>query len=67
MSTRRRDIRAERLAKQLARWMGHGTPLPCDDAAEHEPWHDGEPPADRRIPVGPLDVAPTTRNSESRT
>lgn len=56
MSARRRDIRAERRAKELARHMGHGTPMPGDDAgpAPGDAWWE-ETPADQRTPVGPLD------------
>lgn len=59
MKHSRRDIRTERRAKELARWMGHGTPMPDDDAgpAPGDAWWD-EMPADQRTPVGPLDVAP---------
>jgi hypothetical protein len=48
---RSRDIRAERRAKELARYMGWNSPMP--DREDGEP---GEKPAqDERVPV---DVAP---------
>ncbi|MEY4427504.1 MAG: hypothetical protein RLZZ182_193 [Pseudomonadota bacterium] len=54
----RLDKRATAL--ELARFMGHGTPMPVSDEAddEHPPedWDDTTVP-DHRIPVGPLDVA----------
>ena len=52
MSTRRRDIRAERLAKELARYAGWGTPMPADREAEDQV---DEPAQDERVP---FDVAP---------
>lgn len=52
MNTRRRDIRAERAAKSLARRLGWGTPMPGD--AEPDDQVD-EPAPDHRVPIGPLD------------
>lgn len=60
------DKRAVSLA--LARFMGHGTPLPATeehDIEDDEQDHDFElPEPDHRVQIGPLDVQP--RNSESR-
>lgn len=56
MSTRRRDIRTERQARELARWAGWGTPMPSEREAE-EPG-DEEPAPDHRAAIGPLDVSP---------
>lgn len=46
------------IALDLARFFGHGTPMPAERDDEHEPedWEDAPAP-DRRIPIGPLDVA----------
>jgi hypothetical protein len=52
MSTRRRDIRTERQAREIARWAGWGTPMP-----EREDGEPGEEPVqDERTPIGPFDV-----------
>jgi hypothetical protein len=66
MSRRARNRPDKRAtALDLARMFGHGTPMP---GAEHddEPDYDGEEPMepDRRIPIGPLDVASNPCNSE---
>lgn len=50
---RTRDIRADRQAKDLARWMGWDTPMPGE--AEPDDQVD-EPVPDHRVPIGPLDV-----------
>jgi len=54
MSTRRRDIRTERQARDLAKRFGWGTPMPEREAEEPG---DEEPAPDSRTPIGPLDCA----------
>jgi hypothetical protein len=52
MSTRRRDIRTERQAREIAKRFGWGTPM-----SEREDGEPGEEPAqDERTPIGPFDV-----------
>lgn len=62
MTTRRRDIRAERQARDLAKRFGWGAPMPGDEPDDHV---DDEPAQDYRALHDLLDearrpAAPTT-------
>lgn len=64
MSARaRRRLDKREVAFELARICGHGAPMPEEreddvDDRSTEDWQDTPPPApDRRIQIGPLDVA----------
>lgn len=60
--SRRARKRADKrdIAIELARFMGHNTPLPSDDGQHeaptepHDPWGWGEPQGPR-TPIGPID------------
>jgi len=52
MSTRRRDIRTERQARDLAKRFGWGTPVPGDEPDDQV---DDEPAQNHRTPIGPMD------------
>lgn len=57
MATKHRDIRAARKARELARWMGHGTPLPASDEADEagDDWAEAPPVTDNRKAAAPID------------
>jgi hypothetical protein len=68
MSTRAiRTARRGKRARQEAMTWSWGGPMVLDGEREDEPaegFDDAPPEPDHRIPIGPLDVAGTTRNSE---